>query len=98
MTDATIRKRAIVSGQVQGVFFRKSTVDQATAIGGITGWVQNLPDGRVEVLLEGGRNKVEPLVAWLHQGPAAATVTGVELFDETPTGEFSTFTVTWADR
>lgn len=63
-----------VSGKVQGVWFRGSTKEQAEKLG-LTGWVRNLPDGRVEVLVCGERNKVVQMQAWLKHGPALAKVT-----------------------
>lgn len=67
-----------VSGQVQGVFFRASTRDEARRLG-LTGWVRNLPDGRVEVLACGERPALDTLVEWLHEGPPHANVSGVEV-------------------
>lgn len=88
-----VRARVFVSGLVQGVFFRANTVDTASAMGGLTGWVRNVPDGRVEVVAEGSRDRVEKLLRWLHKGPPAARVSAVEVEWEEPTGEFSSFGV-----
>jgi len=88
-----VRVRAFVSGLVQGVFFRATTADVAKNLGSITGWVKNLPDGRVEVLAEGPRETVSNLIKWLHTGPPASTVTDVTLSWEKATGEFKSFTV-----
>jgi acylphosphatase len=71
------RVHLLVSGTVQGVFFRQSTVDEARRLG-LAGWVRNLPDGRVEVLAEGDRAALEGLVRFCHRGPPAARVEGVE--------------------
>ncbi len=65
-----------VSGRVQGVFYRANTCKQAQQLG-VTGWVRNLADGRVEVLICGEQQKVEQLHQWLWQGPAAAIVNNV---------------------
>ena len=65
-----------VSGLVQGVWFRAATEEQATRLG-LTGWVRNLPDGRVEVLGCGVRKNVLVLCEWLKQGPARAKVSEV---------------------
>lgn len=65
-----------VSGRVQGVWFRKATQDEAKTLG-LTGWAKNLPDGRVEVLACGEKNKLEELYQWLHQGPPLAEVTEI---------------------
>ena len=67
----------VVSGRVQGVFFRGAAAQEARALG-LSGWVRNLPDGRVVILAEGGRRNLEMLFAWAHQGPPAARVEEVE--------------------
>jgi len=63
-----------VSGRVQGVWFRASTKEQANRLG-VTGWVQNLPDGRVEVLASGEKEAIATLYEWLKRGPELAEVT-----------------------
>lgn len=75
---ANICLHGYVSGVVQGVWYRQSTRQQALAEG-VSGWAKNLPDGRVEVLLCGEENSVGRMKDWLHQGPAKARVTGVQL-------------------
>ncbi|MDP3976472.1 MAG: acylphosphatase [Pseudomonas sp.] len=70
-----------VSGRVQGVFFRQATAEQAERLE-LDGWVRNLADGRVEVLLEGEEPAVRELAAWLGQGPAKAKVTEVALEEQ----------------
>jgi acylphosphatase len=70
-------RRCIVSGRVQGVFFRASTRSRARALG-VTGYARNLADGRVEVLACGEAQAVESLCAWLAEGPPAARVSSVE--------------------
>jgi acylphosphatase len=77
-----IVKRCLVSGRVQGVFYRASTQQQARKLG-ITGYAKNLTDGRVEVLAVGDAARVDALVQWLWQGPPAAHVICV---DETELG------------
>jgi len=72
----TICKRCLVSGVVQGVFYRASTRFEAERLN-ITGYAKNLSDGRVEVLACGDRDNVEQLVEWLRKGPAGARVSGV---------------------
>ncbi len=62
-----------VSGLVQGVGFRHSLYRQALKLG-LRGWVRNLPDGRVEALVQGERSAIEQLLAWSHRGPALARV------------------------
>ncbi len=71
------RLRLLVSGRVQGVFFRAHTQEEARRLG-LTGWVRNLPDGRVEALAEGPRDALEALLAWARVGPPSARVTGVD--------------------
>lgn len=80
-----------VSGRVQGVFFRRETHRQAIERG-VQGWVKNLADGRVEVVLCGEREKVEKLRDWLWEGPSHAKVTQVES-TETPCQSFSKFEI-----
>ncbi|OHC63027.1 MAG: acylphosphatase [Pseudomonadales bacterium RIFCSPLOWO2_02_FULL_63_210] len=70
-----------VSGRVQGVFFRQATAEQAERLD-VDGWVCNLGDGRVEVLLEGAEAAVRELATWLEQGPPKARVTAVELEEQ----------------
>jgi acylphosphatase len=77
------RVRILVSGRVQGVFFRATTVERARELG-LAGHARNLPDGRVEVEAEGTPSAVEALVAFCHEGPPAARVTGVELVELEP--------------
>lgn len=67
-----------VSGLVQGVFFRASTREQARHLD-VTGWVRNMPDGRVEVLACGEKPQLDTLLEWLHEGPPHANVSGVEV-------------------
>jgi acylphosphatase len=71
-----IRVRAVVSGLVQGVFYRASTVDAARARN-LIGWVQNRADGSVELEAEGPEEAVQDLVAWCRVGPPAARVDAV---------------------
>ena len=68
---------AFVSGRVQGVWFRQSTVETAVAHG-LSGWVRNLDDGRVELMAKGGEQGLMQLEAWLSIGPALATVAEVK--------------------
>ncbi len=75
-----ICKRCLVSGKVQGVFYRASTAERAKQWG-LTGYAKNLPDGRVEVLACGDEAAVQQLVEWLKQGPPMAEVSGVAVED-----------------
>lgn len=78
-----VRRRVIVSGRVQGVWFRAST--QAAAVErGVAGWVRNLPSGQVEAVFEGVPDTVDAAVAWVRTGPPRAEVTEVEVIDERP--------------
>jgi len=77
VTDRIVR-RCLVTGRVQGVFFRASTRARAESLG-VTGYARNLSDGRVEVLACGTFAAVESLCDWLWEGPPAAEVTSVEV-------------------
>jgi acylphosphatase len=71
---------ARISGRVQGVWFRASTREQARRIG-VDGWVRNLPDGSVEVFMQGEDEKVDRLLSWCYQGPPGAHVLSVDYSD-----------------
>jgi acylphosphatase len=87
-----IRKRVLVSGRVQGVFFRAFTAREGKRLG-LAGWVRNLADGRVEVLAEGEPEPVEDLVRWLWKGSPLSRVDAVEARDEEPRGDLAPFDV-----
>lgn len=78
-----------VSGKVQGVWFRANTQKKAQQLT-ISGWVRNLPDGRVEVMACGDKKDLEKLYEWLKQGPELAKVSGVS-YEELPWQEFHNF-------
>ncbi len=78
-----VRRRVLVSGKVQDVFFRDSAQREA-ASAGVAGWVRNLPDGRVEAVFEGPDAAVDRMVAWCREGSDAADVRDVEVHDEEP--------------
>lgn len=82
----TTRKRVLVSGRVQGVFFRDTCRQQARSAG-VSGWVSNRADGRVEAAFEGEDEAVQRMVEWCHHGSGPADVFEVEVTDEEPTGE-----------
>ena len=86
------RIRIIVTGKVQGVFFRQSLKIKAKQ-NEIFGWVKNLKDGRVEAILEGNEEKINRIIEWAHGGPANARVEDVEIQNEKFIGEFSKFDV-----
>lgn len=74
-----------VTGRVQGVWFRES-MRRAAEANGVAGWVRNLPDGRVEAVVEGDDADVAQVVAWCRRGPERAQVERVDCEDEEPTG------------
>ena len=78
-----IRRRVVVHGLVQGVFFRDSTRRLAQRRG-VAGWVANRPDGAVEAVFEGEADAVERLVAFSRAGPRGARVESVEVVEEEP--------------
>ena len=88
-----VRAHIYVSGRVQGVYYRKNARRSALSFG-LTGWVRNLPDRRVEAVAEGERSRVEDFLGWCREGPSMAIVRGLEVAWEAATGEFSTFRIT----
>ena len=86
------RAHVYVSGDVQGVFFRDSARQRAGELG-LAGWVRNLPDGRVEAVFEGTRDKVREMVRWCEEGPPHAGVEGVEAEFEAPSEDLDGFEV-----
>ena len=90
-----VRAHILISGRVQGVFFRDYT-QRAAQERGITGWVMNTRDGRVEAVLEGEKEKVEDMIRWCHQGSPHSRVTEVSVDWEEYTGEFDDFSVRYA--
>lgn len=83
MTDR--RVRVFVSGRVQGVFFRATTTEEASQLG-LSGWVKNLPDGRVEAVFEGDPDAVADMIQWCHTGSPRAQVEDVDVVEEEPAG------------
>ena len=84
--------RAVVAGRVQGVGFRFATREEARRRG-VTGWVRNLPDGRVEVMAQGREPVVDGFAAWLAKGPRLATVVDVDVVSVEPEADLATFSV-----
>jgi acylphosphatase len=82
---AAERRRVVVHGRVQGVFFRDSTAREARARG-VAGWVRNRDDGTVEAVFEGPAGAVQALVAWAGEGPEHARVERVEAHEEPAEG------------
>ncbi|MCK5558353.1 MAG: acylphosphatase [Candidatus Hydrogenedentes bacterium] len=87
-----VRANVKISGIVQGVLFRAYTCENAVRLG-VTGWVRNLYDGRVEGLFEGDQEAVSQLISWCHKGPPGARVTDVEVEWGEYSREFDTFLV-----
>jgi acylphosphatase len=92
MIPVKVRAHVLVSGRVQGVFFRSETRDEAKKRG-VMGWVRNLPDGRVEAVFEGEEASVNELVEFCRRGPPGARVTNINVAWETRTGKFNDFEV-----
>lgn len=84
-SPSTRALHAFVSGRVQGVAFRWTTRSRALELG-LSGWVRNLEDGRVEAWAEGQAQAVREMLAWLHEGPSAARVRGVVTHPAEPEG------------
>lgn len=73
-----MRVHVFIKGKVQGVFFRKNTKNKADELG-ISGWVKNLADGRVEAVFEGEKNKVKKMIDWCYKGSSASKVEKIEV-------------------
>jgi acylphosphatase len=85
-----VRARVLISGKVQGVYFRQSTLIEAQNLE-VTGWIRNLMDGRVEAVFEGQEHAVKMLVNYCRQGPPAAKVNYLDVSYGPFKGEFSSF-------
>ena len=81
-----------ITGYVQGVFYRATTRETALRLG-LTGWVQNRPDGSVEAVAEGEEEIVDRFIEWCRKGPPGASVHDVVVRRETSTGEFASFNI-----
>jgi acylphosphatase len=81
----------VVTGKVQGVFFRQSTMHKAKELS-VRGFVKNMPDGSVYILATGQGDNIEKLVSWCHEGPPRANVESVKVSDH-PAASFSSFTI-----
>jgi acylphosphatase len=93
MTESEkVKAHIYVSGRVQGVYYRKNARRSALSLG-LTGWVRNLPDRRVEAVAEGERGRVEEFLDWCREGPSMAIVRGLEVAWEAATGEYETFRI-----
>ena len=89
-----VRARAVISGRVQGVFFRLET-KQAAQRYGVSGWVKNQIDGTVAAVFEGSKENVDAILEWCKQGPPHAKVAHVDVAWEDYKGEFKSFEVTY---
>ena len=82
----------MVGGRVQGVYFRQGMMETAEK-NNVLGWVRNLPDNKVEAILEGNDSNVDAVVEWARFGPAGAVVQELKVTEETYVGEFSDFEI-----
>ena len=82
----------MISGRVQGVYFRQGMMETAEKNNAL-GWVMNLPDDRVEAILEGNDSNVDAVIEWAHFGPAGAVVDELKITEEKYVGEFSDFEI-----
>ena len=92
MAAETIRRHLMITGVVQGVFYRLSTQEKARNLG-LRGWVRNLPDGRVEALAVGESERVQALIKWCQNGPDRARVEDVEVSNSDDTESHEDFVV-----
>ena len=88
------RAQIIITGRVQGVFFRDYTRKNTIKLG-LNGWVKNLADGNVEAVVEGEEDRIEKLIELLKKGPPAARVKGVYVTWQKPENEFNDFSIRW---
>jgi len=81
-----------ISGRVQGVWFRANTKQKAEMLG-LTGWVRNTDDGRVEAVFEGEENNVDEMIKWCYKGPSLAKVLKVDVKKQNEINEFDCFSI-----
>ena len=86
------RIHVFISGRVQGVFFRTAAKELADELG-VTGWIRNLSDGRVEAVVEGDEEKLKEMIEFFKKGPPLARVDKIEIIEEEYKGEFNTFMI-----
>lgn len=84
-SSAITRAHVLISGKVQGVGYRFSTLEVALKFG-VNGWVKNLSDGRVEAVFEGSQETIEKMIKWCNKGPTSAVVKDVTAKYEQPEG------------
>lgn len=87
-----IRAHVVLSGRVQGVYYRQNTVKQAQKLG-LSGWIRNLNDGKVEAVFEGEKENIEKIVNWAKKGPFFARVSSLKIEWQKYKGEFNNFGV-----
>tara|TARA_Y100000310_G_scaffold218876_1_gene220197 strand:- start:241 stop:513 length:273 start_codon:yes stop_codon:yes gene_type:complete len=87
-----IRRHIFIKGNVQGVNFRYNTEKRANKLG-LTGWGKNLPNGNVEIVVEGEEDKVNELIEFCKHGPTYARVYDIEIIEEKYKGEFGGFEI-----
>jgi acylphosphatase len=92
--ETTVRAHVIISGRVQGVFFRVETKRAAEGFG-VFGWVKNRRDGTVEAMFEGDQDRVEAVLEWCKEGPGHAQVSDVKVDLQDYAGEFNGFDITY---
>jgi acylphosphatase len=92
MSSEKIQTHVLVTGIVQGVFFRAEAQKTAKE-NNVTGWVKNLDDGSVEAVFEGAKQDVDKLVEWCHQGSDPAFVMNVEAKEQSPLSDFESFEI-----
>ena len=92
--ESNVRAHVIISGRVQGVFFRAETQQAALRLG-VYGWVRNRPEGTVEAVFEGDTAVVEKAIEWCHQGSKMSRVSDVHVQMQDFTGEFDDFSITY---
>ena len=90
--NRNLRAHILVSGRVQGIFFRQNTKDKAEALD-LKGWVKNLPDGRVEAVFEGEKGTLEEMVEWIQKGPFLSKVDNVKVDWEEARVRFASFRI-----
>lgn len=92
--EKNLRAHVIISGRVQGVFFRMNTVRAANRFG-VFGWVKNRRDGNVEAVFEGDKDSVNAMIGWCYTGDPPAIVADVDIEWQAYTGEYNSFDITY---
>jgi acylphosphatase len=92
--EKKLKAHVVISGKVQGVFFRLET-QRAAKSRNLTGWVKNMLEGSVESVFEGDEDKVESMIDWCRKGSSLSRVISVDVKREEYTGEFENFEITY---